>query len=407
MKAFAAALLALALLSACQYSQTGLKLNASQNASLNETSAATTPLPEEVVEGVDRGVPPAETDYSVVVTGVEGELIKLEPEAIDPDGDAVTFEFSEPFNEYGEWQTRKGDAGDYLVTVKAFDGTDYSSVKVLVKVLRANQKPILNCPSKVTVKEGELLRIGCEAVDPDGDEVVVSYRGFTNSSVKRIEFDEEGEHLVLVTAWDKANVEEKVYRNVTVEVLNVNRPPQVSFDFGSKLEVEEGELVVVKPVIKDPDNDPYTVTYTPPFNQEGEWQTKIGDYGSYNASVIVTDGENTVRKDFAVVVRKVNTPPVLEVGEDVSVEEGDLVKLDVKASDRESGNVTVTISGFMNSEEYLTTYEDAYPEGCSYKGCVARYEVVITASDGELNTSKTIYVYVKDKNRPPVFKVPA
>ena len=54
---------------------------------------------------IDRGYELSAEDFEVVVTGTEGEMIRLDPRAIDPDGDDVTFYFSEPFDESGRWQT--------------------------------------------------------------------------------------------------------------------------------------------------------------------------------------------------------------------------------------------------------------------------------------------------------------
>ena len=61
----------------------------------------------------------------------------------------------------------------------------------------------------------------------------------------------------------------------------------------------------------------------------------------------------------------------------------------------------------MNDRTYTTTYDDAYPNGCAVKLCVAQFEVVVTASDGEMESTQTVKLLVEDRNRPPFFKVPA
>ncbi len=356
---------------------------------------------------VDRGVKINESNYSVVVTGVEGELIKLEPEAIDPDGDVVSFNYTKPFNEEGEWKTELGDAGRYLVTVSAFDGEATTRQKVLVEIERKNRKPHVSCPDKITVTETEYVTINCNIQDPEGDEVVTIYRGFMTTKRYQTTFDDEGTHEVYVTSWDKKNVNEKVEETVKVVVKDLNREPKVSFDFGRVINAKEGDVVSVQPNVTDPDGDNVSIQYSEPFNDDGVWNTEIGDAGKYNSSVVVTDGENVVKKVFQVDLAVKNTAPRLEVQDEIRVEEGDRITLDIQTFDREDDDVDVEISGFMTSESYTATYDDAYPGGCNVKGCTAHYTVTVRASDGRLENTKTVDIYIEDKNRPPIFRSPA
>jgi len=369
---------------------------------------------EEISESVDVeedlpaiSKPASEMEYVALVSAYEGELIELNPEAIDPDGDVVEYSFSDPFNEAGRWQTSFGDAGDYLITIMAHDGDEYTSQDVLVRVMKTNRPPILNCPDKITVKEGEIIKIECEVVDPEGEEVIVTYRGFMSTSMYETTYADAGKYSVVITAWDKEHSGNKVQDTVIIEVTNVNRPPDVKLEFGLKINAIEGDIVRVDPDINDPDDDEIVVSYSKPFNQDGIWRTKIGDAGTHDATITVKDGHNIVRKDFTVFVEEVNTYPVLEEIPDIFVDEGEKIILDIKVSDRETEDLTIKIEGFMDSEEYLTTYEDAFPNGCEAKGCTANYRATVTVSDGELKRSQIVRIHVRDVNRPPVFRVPA
>jgi len=52
-----------------------------------------------------------------------GELISFPNlQATDPDGDPITYIFSNPLDEAGTWQTKEGDEGTYKVSITASDG---------------------------------------------------------------------------------------------------------------------------------------------------------------------------------------------------------------------------------------------------------------------------------------------
>nr|AIF18665.1 hypothetical protein [uncultured marine group II/III euryarchaeote KM3_83_G03] len=359
----------------------------------------------DVIE-VDKGVSPSEADYSIIVTATAGEHIKLNPQAFDPDNDEIEYIFSEPFDEFGNWQTAKNDAGDYLVTIKAFDGVDYTPQDILVRVFSPNMPPVMNCPSKVTVDEGDLIKLNCNIKDPEGDEVVVTYRGFMGTSRYQTTYDDSGEYEVTVTAWNKDNVDDRVQNNVKIVVRNVNRMPIVNFGFGNQITGSEGDLVVVRPTIDDPEDSEVKVRYSEPFDDNGEWKTKTGDAGAYDASVVVSDGPNVLKKEFKVIIAEVNTAPKLKNIPDVHVFEGETVELDVQATDREGDYIYITISSdYMGSDKHTTTYDDAQPNGCEKKGCTVEHTVLVTASDGNLEESQEVTIKVTDRNRPPVFRV--
>ncbi|MFC1648911.1 hypothetical protein ACFL1B_05630 [Nanoarchaeota archaeon] len=176
----------------------------------------------------------------------------------------------------------------------------------------------------------------------------------------------------------------------------------------TELQVPQDDEDIGEPLAPiDEDDSEEPVEYGPPFNDKGTWRTVMGDAGSYESYVEVDDGVNLVRREFLVFVDEMNTAPKLEAIEDIYVDEGDTIYLEVDASDREQEDLFISIDGFMITTQYTTGYDDAWEDGCSRKGCTAHYEVEIIVSDGELEASQTVNIYVSDKNRPPIFKVPA
>ncbi|MBW3003123.1 hypothetical protein KY328_03610 [Candidatus Woesearchaeota archaeon] len=156
----------------------------------------------------------------------------------------------------------------------------------------------------------------------------------------------------------------------------------------------EGELVKVKLNAKDPDGDTLTFTYEKPLDENGEWQTEMGDDGKYYTTVTVSDGQNDVEVDVLIEILSINDDPVLAQLSDIVVDEGETVRLEPEATDADGDEVSFTYSGWMKSATYKTNYKDA-----------GAYKVTVTASDGNGGEdSQTITVTVKDVNRAPIIE---
>ncbi len=328
----------------------------------------------------------------------EGELARIPVDAYDPDGRQIELSFGEPFNEEGLWLTEIGDEGRYLVRVTASDGLVRVSEYVLVVVERANRPPVVDCPETIRVSEGEMVNIRCNIFDEDGDPVVVAYDGWMRTSSYRTTYGDAGEHKVLVRASDGIN---DVTRTITVVVDKTNRPPVI--EPISDAEVLETETFSVSPVVSDPDGDMVTVSFSPPLDENGSWTPGFGDRGTYTITVTADDGVDSVKETFKLKVLAKNRPPVLKPIDPIVVDEGEEVSIPVDAFDPDGDDIIVSFSGWMDSDSYETTYEDAYPLGCDEPGCTATYFVVVTVSDGVLEASQEVEVRVRDVNRPPVF----
>jgi PKD repeat protein len=70
--------------------------------------------------------------------------------------------------------------------------------------------------------------------------------------------------------------------------------------------------------------------------------------------------------------------------------------LPIQATDREADKLNITVKGWMNSQTYTTTYADA-----------GVYTVTVIVSDGQYETKQDVKITVLEKNRPPVFRIPA
>lgn len=333
-----------------------------------------------------------ETDESglPVKNIVEGQLVSFPNlKAIDPDGDAITYTFTEPLNKRGMWQTAEGDAGRYKVTITASDGKNRVSQDVIIIVKPLNRPPMLEIlQAQITIKEGEKAIISAKATDPDGDNVKLIYTGWMLGPEKITNYKDAGEHKVIVTADDgKA----KVQQEVAITVENVNRGPKI--EPISDIVIKEGDKITIEPRATDPDGDEINFVYSKPVMPNGIWQTKDGDAGKYRVTVTATDGEIEDTTSFYVVVESLNKAPVIEVPlETIRVQEGDTMNIKATVTDPENDELTISYSGWMESDTYVTDYDDQ-----------GTHQVKITATDGINTVSKTIVVIVDDVNRAPVF----
>ena len=272
----------------------------------------------------------------------------------------------------------------------------------MVTIKASNKAPKVECPDVVNVKEGDLVDIPCTIMDPEGDDVVVDYSGWSTSPKKETTFGDAGEHTVVVRAADPTHVTTK---SVKVMVEKVYRAPS----FGTTLKdmsSMEGDVITLSVPVSDPDGNGVTLTYSEPFNSEGIWRTKVGDTGTYPISVVASNGHLSAKQEFVLKVKPINTAPVLKSIADISAHEGDTITIPVEATDREGDPLVVTFSGFMSKDTYVTNYDDAYPNGCKTRGCTAHYITTVSVSDGSLTTSQDVKVDIIDTPRPPIFMKP-
>ncbi|MBN2458251.1 hypothetical protein JXB31_03930, partial [Candidatus Woesearchaeota archaeon] len=351
-------------------------------------------------EGADEGEPadeegadeePAAEDDMITKTFTAGELVSLKPKATDADNDVVVFSFSEPLDEKGEWQTVAGDDGEYIITITASDGISEVSKKVKLIILSANKAPVIEDIPTITVSAGETVTLNPVVTDAEGDDVTISYSGWMDESTKVTTADDIGTNQVIISADDGNSIATK---KVTIIVEKVNHAPVIG-ELES-ITVKEGELVEVSATATDEDNDEVTISYSEPLDDEGRWQTKIDDAGTYAVIVTASDGKLTDEKSVTIIVNKANSAPVIEM-DDVSVivvvGETKTVVLEPVVTDADGDEVSISYSGFMTDSSKTVTSEDS-----------GEHTVTITADDGKTTTSLDITVSIA-VNNPPVFEI--
>ena len=254
----------------------------------------------------------AEDDLDVI-TIKENELIRLNVRVTDPDKDVVTYTYSRPLNTNGEWKTNYGDAGEYIVTITASDGTLTTEKKVKLMVERVNVAPMIEVLQDITVREGETVVFEPVVSDPNNDAVTVTVSEPLTSGNWNTDHTSAGEYQIRVVATDGELETEQV---LTLLVEDVNVLPEVS-DVPATITVQEGDTVTLTPTATDIDDDPITITISDPIGNDGVWETEYTDHGTYVVTVTITDGKDKIVKKVNVQVTDVNQPPMIE---DVYVE---------------------------------------------------------------------------------------
>ncbi len=185
----------------------------------------------------------------------------------------------------------------------------------------------------------------------------------------------------VIVEWNETNNNQA--KNITIE----NNAPVLGFI--DNMTVNESDLVIITANATDADND--TLTYSindTGFEQNGSvftWQTGYTDAGVYVFEVTASDGfsAETDSQNITVTVNNINSAPVLDVIDNITVYEGDTVSIDPSASDAENDTLNYSYSGWMSSDSYATDYDDA-----------GTHTVTVSVSDGEFEDSQNMTVTV-------------
>ncbi|MBW2980330.1 hypothetical protein KY360_02850 [Candidatus Woesearchaeota archaeon] len=269
---------------------------------------------EVVLEDVD-----VVDQQAVVIIVEETELVSLEPDATDPDGDPLTYAFTSPLDGIGDWQTTYGDEGEYTVTITASDGDLSASQDVLIIVNRKEEAPIIEfanpADTELIIAEDNIIEFSVSASDLNGDYLDYEWKidgeevSTDTSFAFDLGYDSAGSHTIKLSITDGTLETSQIWA-ITVE--NVNRPPEM--EELDNIIVNENEPVIIVVEASDLDGDGLSFAAdSDKFEQEGNvfaWDTTYDDSGSYDVTITVSDGDLSVSQQINVAVENVNRAPV-------------------------------------------------------------------------------------------------
>jgi YD repeat-containing protein len=341
-----------------------------------------------------------------------------------------------------DWTPTFAQAGTYLVHITATDdgngtGTPRStSIDVPITIFNANRPPVVTAITNQSVDRGQTLVVNVSSTDPDGNPVTISATGLPRfatlvdkgDGTATITFtpgvDDRGNYPITVTATDNGDGggAKAVLSGSTGFVLTVNSPneaPKLAF-IGNKVAVVGQPLAFVIRA-SDLDQDPLTFTTTTglpagatltPLAVYGQaqfsWTPTAADAGTKTITFRVTDSGNGVpanalfaEQTIDIVVRAANSAPVLAPVANRQVAEGNLLQIQLQASDPDGDALTYSASNLppgatFDAQTGLLKWTPNLFQAGLYSG------IVFTVSDGNKSASETISISVDNTNQAPI-----
>ena len=315
-----------------------------------------------------------------LIQDVNGNLVCVKVEE-----DAVNLE--EKVDEIIETEVEKEEEKKEEPKVEV---TEVTAAAVVETTVDQTPATVTELPRKV-VTEGDFVSFpNLKAVDPDGDAIQYTYSAPLNEQGEWLtKVGDAAEYKVSIVASDGEN---DVSQDIILVVLPRNKAPTIKIE--QSLTVKEGETVVLKPEISDPEGDRVEVVYEG-WMTASEKKTNFADAGTHTVRITASDGVAKASKVVSVVVENVNRGPVIGVLGDITATAGDLVDLGLKVSDPDGDSLTVTYGDPIgNDGTWQTTDKDA-----------AEYMVKVGVSDGTETVEKSVKIVVHPKNKAPVLSV--
>jgi len=373
---------------------------------------------------------------------MEGDLVRIMLSAEDRDNDNLAYIFTRPLNQSGEWQTAQGDEGVYNATVFATDGefviedyiviivldnpdldedescicntctthtveittstadsttteaeqatteesttTEQSTTTEMVVSTTINSAPTFQKISNITVNEGEEIIIPVFASDAENDNIIITYSGWLTSGSYVTNHDDAGKYTVTVTITDGLN---EVSQDVGITVLDKNRAPTILGP--EEITATEGDTIVIVPDAMDLDGDNIVFTYSG-WMDTNSYTTNFNDAGVHTVKLYADDGKHKSYKDIKVYVEDTNRNPTISGLGNITVSEGESFTITGDYDDADEDSLSVTYSGWINTQSYTTTYDDS-----------GVHTVYVNVSDGKTSIVTPVTVIVNNVNRAP------
>ncbi|MBI2664112.1 S8 family serine peptidase [Candidatus Woesearchaeota archaeon] len=337
------------------------------------------------------------------ITADEGEIVFVEVNATDADGDELTYSISdERFVQNGNrfvWQTNHTDAGEYEFGISVSDGAETAAALINVTVLDVNLPPELLVsvdsalvPQDVPVRyadEGVEVKFSVLATDPDNDELMYEWlingtaASTTANFTRTFAYNESGTYNVTIRVSDGQDTVSYEFTLIVKDTMQCE-PASVQL-----CAVQEGVCS----------------ESTDTCSEEGQWPGCAADtYAEhsemYEAAETMCDQLDNDCDALTDEGRVCNTAPKLNIANQ-TVSENEKLQFIVTAADSENDVLHYNAAGlpegaaFDNETaefEWTPTYEQA-----------GLYSAGFNVTDLLLWDYAEINITVLETNRPPEF----
>ncbi|MCX6748565.1 MAG: Ig-like domain-containing protein, partial [Candidatus Pacearchaeota archaeon] len=303
--------------------------------------------------------------------------------------------------------------GTYIWNIKCSDGSNEAFTSTNRTIIVNNpDAPVFTIIGNKTLYENETLIFSVNATDADEDNLTYSAlnlpmgASFTSQIFSwQPSFSQAGSYNVTFVVSD-SKLETRM--NVSIKVLDENQAPQLVQDIPNKYFDEDSYVEInLSEYFSDLDGDALTYKLENNTNIKASFNGNIArlnatkEWSGYEELVLVaSDSEFEIKSNvFTVVVLPVNDAPVLKSIVDISVSEGQIVRINANASDVDNENLTYSIN---DTESRFIQLENVFNWETSYSDS-GTYYFNVSVSDGLLEDSKIVKVSVIDINEPPHF----
>ncbi len=371
-------------------------------------------------------------------TVYETANLNLTVTASDPDGDIPSLSalnlpanatFIDNLDGTGvfDFTPATDQAGDYLITFKAFDGVLVDSEVVTVSVLNTNAPPVLAAIGDQSMTEGDSLNLAISATDPDGtmpalttttlptNATFVDNANGTGTFIFKPDFTQNGTYPITFYAGDGAATDSEL---VTITVGDAGNQAPILDSIGPRI-ISEGVNLNVTVTATDPDgnipiltaiNLPLNATFIDNLDGTGtfDFTPDFTQAGIYGMTFIATDGVLADSEQVLITVQELgNQAPIIDSIGPQTVYEGDTLILDLSATDPEGQSITFNytatpqVSGITLVDNLDGTGTLTFIPSFDVNGLVT---IRIFATDNgtpPLSGVEAVEVTVMDVNQPP------
>ena len=307
------------------------------------------------------------------------------------------------------YETTYKDAGNHKVSAVVSDGTLNASNEWNVNVANVNVERLLDDIRDISVNENEAARLELADFEKYGLAYSIS-EPLGKKNEWNTTYGDSGVYNISIHAEGKGFRGDKTVKLI---VKDVDRPPVL--EKIASVEANEGEEIRIALNAQDPDGDLITYSAEPLpkgalieeniFSWTPSFDTvkKAGFFASlmrksrasvrqFNIKFTAYSKGKKSEQSAAITVKDVNRAPVIEDMENITISEGEKLKIVPKAYDLDGDKVRIRYSGFMNKDTFKSGFGDA-----------GTYYTKVTASDGLLETPKLVRINIKKTNRAPIF----